>query len=187
MNKEINKLIDEIASATRKAFVDLFQNKESYYYCVLLTTGEAHPPYISAWSWEALVREGEKRSSPIISAKEQMNLLKYSPADSPYCIYGYDDYFGIVNEMFDKRPIMDYDDEKKWDMEYYIRYNAMVAAMRKLDDENLFSLNQPRDRVLINVEVMGENEYTIAENARKFNNCETIINDYIDWSNRCLD
>jgi hypothetical protein len=182
MNEEINELIDEIASAARKAFTSLFQNKESYYYCVLLTTGEAHPPYISAWSWEALAREGEKQSSQKISAKEQMDLLKYSPADSPYCIYGYDDYFGTVIEMFNKRPIMDYNNEEKWSMEYSIRYNAMIAAMKKLDDENLFSLNQPRNRVLINVEVMGEDEGILSKNARKFNNCETVIKDYIDWS-----
>jgi hypothetical protein len=184
MNKEINKLVDEIANAARKAFIDLFQNKESYYYCVLLTTGEAHSPYISAWSWEALIREGEKRSSPIISAKKQMNSLKYSPADSPYCLRGHDDYFGTVVEMFDRRPIMDYNDEEKWNMEYAIRYNAMVAAMKRLDGGNLFSLNQPRDEVLINVEVMGENQDILAKEARKFNNCEVMIKDYLDWSNR---
>jgi hypothetical protein len=156
----------------------LFQNKESYYYCALLTTGETLPPCISAWSWEALAREGEKQSTPEIPAEKQMDLLKYSPADSPYFAYGYEDYFGAVVEMFNKRPIMDFNDDEQWDKEYCIRYNAIVSAMKKLDDENLFPLNQPRDRVLINVEVMGEDENILAEEARKFNNCEAVIKDY---------
>jgi hypothetical protein len=130
MNEEINELIDEIANAARKAFISLFQNKESYYYCVLLTTGETLPPYISAWSWEALAREGEKQYSPKISAEKQMDILKYLPADSPYCGYGYDDYFSTVVEMFNKRPIMDFNDDEKWSKEYHVRYNAMVAAMK---------------------------------------------------------
>ncbi|GHS90175.1 hypothetical protein FACS189487_11540 [Campylobacterota bacterium] len=171
MSSEMDRLVDEISNAARKAFIDLFKNKESYYYCVLLTTGEAHAPYISAWSWEALARESEKQS----------NLLKYSYADSPYCLYGYDDYFSRVVEMFDERPAMDFNDEKGWDIEFNFRYNAMISALKRLDDEGLFSLNQARDKLLLNVEIMDESEDILINSAKLFNNSEAVISEYANW------
>ncbi|MDR1911454.1 MAG: DUF4303 domain-containing protein [Helicobacteraceae bacterium] len=181
MSDKIDGLVNEIYSAARKAFLDLFKNKESYYYCVLLTTGDACPPYISAWSQEALFKEGKKRSSQKSSIKEQMNLLKYSFADSPYCLYGYDEYFNTVAKMFNDRPTMDFNDEEEWNKEFDFRYSAMVIAMKKLDDEGLFSLNQPRSNVLVNVEVIDESEAMLAESAKLFNNGEAALNDYINW------
>ncbi|GHT97137.1 hypothetical protein AGMMS49545_23680 [Betaproteobacteria bacterium] len=181
MSNEIDHFVGEIYNAVRNAFLDLFKNRERYYYCVLLTTGEAHPPYISAWSWEALARESEKMSSQENTIKEQMNLLKYSYADSPYCLYGYDDYFNEVVEMFDERPAMDFNDEGGWNIEFNFRYNAMVSAIKMLDDEGLFSLNQTRSKLLLNVEVMDESDVLLVNNAKLFNNSEAAINDYANW------
>ena len=54
MTPELQPLGDAIFEAAQKAFLKLFENGEHYYYCVLLTTGEALPPCIAAWSEEAL-------------------------------------------------------------------------------------------------------------------------------------
>ena len=54
MQNKLILLAEEIANAAEKSFLSLFENKETYYYCVLVTTGEALPPFISAWSFEAL-------------------------------------------------------------------------------------------------------------------------------------
>jgi len=48
MNPELQQLGDAIFEAAEKAFRKLFENREHYYYCVLLTTGEALPSCISA-------------------------------------------------------------------------------------------------------------------------------------------
>jgi hypothetical protein len=88
MNKDVAELAVKIANAVRIAFSTLFKNKGHYYYCVILTTGEALLPYISAWSHEAMDRLVESRT---LSASRAYR-LKYSPTDSPYEIYG-EEYF----------------------------------------------------------------------------------------------
>jgi hypothetical protein len=128
----------------RRAFLSLFENKKTYYYGVLLTTGEAHAPYISAWSKEALERVREKRTHD-----ESIKRLKYSPSDSPYCLFGYNEFFTSVVEMFESRSVdSGCDDDDEWDKEVNIRYHAMNAAMKRLDDEGLFSQSQPRENIL---------------------------------------
>ncbi|CAK7065445.1 MAG: hypothetical protein MESAZ_01852 [Saezia sanguinis] len=53
-------LTAEIVKAAGKAFRELFENGESYYYCTLITTGEALAPTVSAWTWEALAHHAAK-------------------------------------------------------------------------------------------------------------------------------
>lgn len=48
MTPELQPLGGAIFEAAKKAFLKLFENGEHYYYCVLLTTGEALPPCIAA-------------------------------------------------------------------------------------------------------------------------------------------
>ena len=48
MIPELQTLGDAIFEAAQKAFLKLFENGEHYYYCVLLTTGEALPPCIAS-------------------------------------------------------------------------------------------------------------------------------------------
>ena len=64
MTPELQLLGDAIFEATQKAFLKLFENGEHYYYCVLLTTGEALPPCIAAWSVEALERFVNENAIP---------------------------------------------------------------------------------------------------------------------------
>ncbi|MDO5625955.1 MAG: DUF4303 domain-containing protein [Pseudomonadota bacterium] len=53
-----------IAKAAKEAFLDLFSNKEKYYYCTLVTTEEGFTPLVSAWSWEALDCVAQQNSDP---------------------------------------------------------------------------------------------------------------------------
>ncbi|MCZ7681911.1 MAG: DUF4303 domain-containing protein [Sandaracinaceae bacterium] len=52
----VDELADAIRRAARAAFAQLFAERagERFYYCTLVTTGEALPPVPSAWSHEAL-------------------------------------------------------------------------------------------------------------------------------------
>jgi hypothetical protein len=146
MKDELILLVKEIATAAEKSFLSLFENKESYYYCVLITTGEALPPFISAWSREALEVFRKETSD------EDADLSKWFYGDSPYFNFG-EENFEIVRELFYVRKL-DLDDEIEYFKEIDFRIEAMVLAMELLDKKGIFSLNQPRDKVYINVEVV---------------------------------
>ena len=75
--------------------------------------------------------------------------------------------------MFYERPEIDYNDEEQWEKEYNFRFAAMVYAMKKLDAAGIFSLNQPREQVYINVELMPPDDTDI-ERALSFNKPENI-------------
>lgn len=142
-------LVKEIADATRASLLSLFENNEKFYYVSLITTGEGHSPFMSAWSWEALERESAKAGS-----EDKYNqTIKWSYADSPYCLWG-TDKFNRVNELFNKRPFIHNLNSDEWDKELAWRLSAMEQAMKKLDSENIFEKNQPRTDICILVEVM---------------------------------
>jgi hypothetical protein len=167
MSNEIETLVKAITNATRNAFVDLFKNNERFYYCVLMTTEEALPPFISAWSWEALERKAGNRT-------DEFEVLKWSYADSPYYNYG-TEYFKEVRELFAKRPnIYDLDDEL-YDKEFDLRLSAMELAIKQLDKEGIFELNQHRSEVYVNVEIMPPC-ISNTERALRLNKEENITN-----------
>ena len=58
-------------------------------------------------------------------------------------------------------------------MERGIRLAAMVYAMKKLDETGIFALNQVREQVYINVELMPPDD-TDVERALSFNNPDNI-------------
>jgi len=174
MDKDLKLLVDEIARATEKSFLNLFQNKEIYYYCALVTTGEAVAPVISAWSWEALENVAKKYS------KEDADSIKWSYADSPYWNFGCEN-FETVRKLFNER-LLDYTDEIKWFKEIDFRIEAMVLALEKLDKKEIFSLNQPRSKVYVNVEVMPPDE-TNTIRALRLNKRENIL----DWLNEAAE
>jgi len=163
----LDVLVSEIAIATKKSFIELFENKESYYYCTLITTGEGTSPFVSAWSWEALKRESEK-----LENLEDAEIIKWSYADSPYMCYG-EEHFRKVDKLFDNLPIISDLDDKEWQEQYDFRLMAMELAMKRVDLENIFALNQPRKDVYINVEVMPP-DYTNTERALRLNKAKDI-------------
>ena len=164
----INMLASEIAKAAKEAFLKLFENEEKYYYCTLITTGEAHSPFVSAWSLEALERETSK-----LTNRDGVQFIKWSYADSPYMCFG-TEYFSKVDILFNQLPVMDYLlDEKEWMKRYNFRLKAMELALKQVDSEGIFALNQPRRDVYINVEVMPPDQ-TNTERALRLNRVEDI-------------
>ncbi len=162
----LNNLSLAIKEAVGKAFLELFKNGEHYYYCVMFTTGEALPPYISAWSFEALERYASQNS------EEDAQLDKWSLCDSPYYAFG-EEYFKDVVELFGKRPVMDYQDDDAWEKEWNFRLYAMETAMKELDEEGIFALNQPRENVCVNVELLTP-DVSNTERALRLNKPENI-------------
>lgn len=156
--QEIETLAIEIAAAARKSFRALFENGEHYYYCTLNTTGEGHAPSISAWSWEALemesTRQGDESDTPGSTIAE---LIKWSYADSPYCCFG-DENFDHVKQRFAERPFIADLENDEGNREFDLRLKAMELAMKMLDDEGVFAMNQLRESVCVLVEVMPPDE-----------------------------
>ncbi|MES2820870.1 MAG: DUF4303 domain-containing protein [Pseudomonadota bacterium] len=157
------ELAASIAAAMRLALLDLFrQHPEQYYYFSLVTTGEALPPFLVAWSTEALVVEVAK-AKPGSEA-----YLRWSCAESPYMCYG-EHHFQEVIRLFELRPEMTSEmTDSEWEAEYAVRLRAMELAMKELDDEGVFSQRGDREKVVINVEVMPP-DATNAERARRLN------------------
>lgn len=169
MQNEVEALAILIANAARKSFTELFNNKESFYYCSLITTGEALAPIVSAWSREALAKEVAK-----LDNSDDGQYIKWSYADSPYFNFAYED-FEDVRKAFSDRIKMDHAlADTVWRQEYEIRIEAVVLAMELLDKEGLFSLNQKRDQICVLVEVMPPDETNTMIGLR-LNDCDSQI------------
>ncbi|UNK21103.1 DUF4303 domain-containing protein [Paenibacillus sp. N3/727] len=170
--QEIEALAAEIAGAARMSFRTLFENGERFYYCTLFTTEEGHAPSISAWSWEALereaVRQGDESDTPESTIAE---LIKWSYADSPYCCFK-DENFDDVKQLFMERTAMAGLEADEWNREFELRLKALEQAMKMLDDEGVFALNQSRESVCVLVEVMPPDEIN-TEIALRLNRAES--------------
>ena len=156
MEITFDTLVTEIANAARKSFLELFENGERFYYCVLITTGEAHCPHVTAWSWEALERKAQEELWNYGNVEIAKKVIKWAYAESPYSVFRYEENFREVATLFEQLP-MPYDafaigDETEWERRYNFRLSAMEEALRLLDNEGVFALNQPRSEVYVNVE-----------------------------------
>lgn len=171
----IEVLSNLIFEAAKNAFLDLFKRNEHFYYCVLLTTEEGFSPIISAWSWEALNRLLKKHPQKYI------DIIKWSYADSPYYNFG-SDYFNCVRQAFNNRLTIDQLDDISWNRELKFRLNAMEIAMRKLDNNGIFNITQPRKDIYINVELMPPDSSNV-ERALRLNNPHDITN----WLNEAAE
>lgn len=160
------KLTSELIKAVRSILLNLMENKEHYYYITLASDGLANTPYISAWSLEALERARE-------NGEEEIEMIKWSEADSPYCTWMQEN-FQKVEELLDTRvPMLELEDQD-FEKEYELRYSAMEQAMKALDEEGIFALNQNREDVIVLVEVISP-DYTNTERAYRLNNPNTKI------------
>jgi hypothetical protein len=159
------ELSESIEDATRNALTDLFKKyPENFYYCSLITSGEGHPPTLTAWSIEALERESLKNKS----FENARWWLKWSYGESPYFSYG-EDYFDQVRKLFSARPqISPKMSANEWDNELQLRLRAMEMAMKRLDSEGLFGSDEKRLGIVINVEVMPP-DYGNTERALRLN------------------
>ena len=146
------ELAAAIEAATRTAVTELFATRrEAFYYVALVTTGDASPPVLSAWSFEAL-------EATCMSKGLQPADLKWSYADSPYFGFG-EHYFHDVRSLFSRRPPMDPTTSRgSWETEHAARLSCMERALLELDRQGLFGVREARLGVLINAEVMPPDE-----------------------------
>lgn len=160
------ELVSKIESAAEKALNRLFaEHNERFYYITLITFGECVCPFISAWSVEALDREAAKSEDP---AKAKY-YLKWDYAASPYCSFGYEDFFRELREIFDQRTSMlDDNDDDAYELEMDIRLNSMEQAMHNLDEKGLFGKGEKRSQVVINAEYMPPDNDNV-ERAKRLN------------------
>lgn len=166
MNNKDPKLVTAIEQATRIAAKSLFsETGEKFYYFTLITSGEGHPPFISAWSKEKLDAVPE----------EQRKFVKWSYADSPYCEYG-SEFFSMVNEAFDSRPdILELPDAERI-REYELRLNSMEEAVSRLSESGAFGTGAERESIVVNVEVMPP-DHSNTERALRLNPSSALA----DW------
>jgi len=179
MNVTFDMLVSELVKAARKSFLELFENGERFYYCVLVTVGEAYCPHVTAWSWEALERTAYEKSSQNEKAygdfDKAKEIIKWMYAESPYSIFRYDENFVEAAAIFNQLPalhdVFDLYGEDEWEKQYDFRLGAMEEAMKQLDREGIFALNQPRSEVYINVEMVYP-DYLDKERAFRLNKPE---------------
>ena len=172
MELEIDEnLVQIIQAATENALNKLFsEHNENYYYVSLITIGECECPFISAWSSEALHREASKKED----YDKEKYYLKWSYADSPYCAYGYDEFFSEVREAYNKRTgILDDDNDEEYEKEMSIRLNSMEKAMHNLDLKGMFGNGEKRIGIVINAEYMPPDP-TNTERALRLNPKEAL-------------
>ncbi len=163
------ELAQELYNAVKTILTDLFRNKEHYYYITLISDGGAHTPCISAWSYEALCRSSND--------KEEQEKIKWSYVDSPYCCWKQEEFNKVEALLLSQKNIWDLD-SKAFETEVNSRFEAMEAAMKRLDQEGIFQLNQERDEVVVLVEVMPP-DYTNTERAYRMNYANSKI--YSEW------
>ncbi len=170
MDSDWEDLVQVIRTAANGAANALLGNGEHFYYFSLITSGEAHSPIVSAWSWEALDRATASDPDPEKAKAE----LKWSYADSPYMGFGENDFFRPVVAAFSKRPPMQYDWPKEtWQKEYDFRFSAMEEALRRVDAGGAFGTGLKRDQIAVLVEVMPPDS-TNADRARRLNGPSAI-------------
>ncbi|CAM5308378.1 hypothetical protein STENM327S_06085 [Streptomyces tendae] len=145
-----SELADAVHRAARAALLDLFRQHPDhrFYYCALVTSGEAYGPALSAWSEQALAAESARQGCPPLD-------LKWSYADSPFCCYG-EEHLEPVRPLFEARgDLFDLPDDEA-DAEFELRLRAMETAMARLDAEGLFGTGAGRHAVVVTVEVPSE-------------------------------
>lgn len=179
---ELSQLIE---NATRNAFLELFdKHLGSYYYCSLITSGEAHAPVLTAWSLEALEHEAKKLVELGIenTLEDAKYALKWSYSETPYFMFG-DSHFECVRHAFNQRPQISAKMEKwEWDDEYQLRLRAMEVAMKNLDNSHLFGDGDVRLNMIINVEVMPPDK-TNSIRAMRLNPFEALK----EWIEECAE
>lgn len=163
------ELTHELYQAVKTILMDLFSNKEHYYYITLTSDGGAHTPCISAWSDEALYRS--------TNDEEKRKNIKWSYADSPYCCWKQEEFDKVEALLLSRGNIWDLD-WKAFEIEYRIRFQAMEMAINRLDQEGIFAINQKRDDVVVLVEVMPPDDTNI-ERAYRMNDANSKI--FSEW------
>jgi len=145
--------------------MELFTTQEDFYFIVLVTTGEGRGPLLAARSTQELARAAA-------TDPQYAEWTKWSYADSAYCDIGASHFSPIASRLA-SRPGIDDLDGVDWEIELHTRVQLMEDALAKLDEEGLFSRNQPRERVLVNVELIPP-DASNTQRARRLNTPENL-------------
>ena len=146
---EKTNIILALYVAAEKAFSGLFAEHpdEHFYYCTIVMA-EGGSPCISAQSEESLrsyLKENNVSDDDILD-------YKWSWADSDYCAFGYDEYFGEVSDMFEDSFRAVLDDDRKFELKYKEWFDAMETVMKMLDKNGIFGVGSDRESVFVYAE-----------------------------------
>ena len=174
--KDNEELIEALVKAARAAFLSLKETTKEHFYFYVFIFDEGLHPYISAWSYEALEKSIMEQQIP----DEEKSWWKWDSADSPYADYGYDEFFGEVNELLDKRADGLSDDEL-YGIEWGVRIDSMEEAMKRLDGSGLFGTGKERECVVINVEqAPPDGDGSEYSRALRLNPSSALLSEYLE-------
>ena len=174
--KDNEELIEALVKAARAAFLSLKETAREHFYFYAFIFDEGLHPYISAWSYEALEKSMLEQQIP----EEDKSWWKWDSADSPYAGYGYDEFFGEVSELLDKRADGLSDDEL-YGTEWAVRIDSMEEAMKRLDSSGLFGTGKERERVVINAEQAPPDEDgSEYSRALRLNPSSALLSEYLE-------
>ena len=174
--KENEELIEALAKAAGTAFLSLRETTKEHFYFYAFIFDEGLHPYISAWSYEALEKSIVEQQIP----DEDKSWWKWDSADSPYAVYGYDEFFGEVSELLDKRASKLSDDEL-YGVEWRARIDSMEEEMKRLDGSGLFGSGKERERVVINVEqAPPDGDGSEYNRALRLNTASALLSEYLE-------
>ncbi len=179
------EIINILVPAVEKSFKKLFAvYNENFYYCSLIMAEDA-VPYISAWSEEALKHFLIQKYKTEDKINENELMYRWSYADSPYCAYGFEEYFEDVKKLFKRRfGGIVADDGYKEEITRWI--DSMEKAMQILDEKGTFGKGQYRYNMLINAEIMPP-ENSNYKRALRLNSLETVNKYHEYFEDECIE
>lgn len=165
MKKKFDEqIVSVLFTAAERAFTKLFrEHQEHFYYCSFIMAEEG-TPFISACSEESLDRIIKNQE---ITAPDEILDYKWSYADSPYCAYGFEEFFGEVSKLYQELCIDNADDEA-YEKQYDLWLGSMEETMRRLDEKGIFGTGDDRMKVVVNAEIMPP-DHTNTKRAKRLN------------------
>lgn len=179
MKLEVDELLVDLMQVTVENVINklfLEHEKEKFYYCSLITTGEGLCPVISAWSEEALERVAKQETNMEDEIEQIIDNLKWDYEETPYFAYG-EEYFEEIEEVFYKR-MSKLKSESEIDREIQLRVNSMEKVLHNLDMQGIFGQGERRLGIVVNVEVVPP-DFTNTQRALRLNPKEAL-NEWLD-------
>lgn len=168
------KMVEILQIAFKNTITSLrAKHNENFYYFAFIFDAGLHP-YISAWSYEAY----EKSVIENQINEDDKIWWKWDYADSPYAVYGYEDFFIEAGKFLDERANKMSVDEI-YGLEWNTRISAMEEVLKRLDKEGFFGVEDNRKGVVINVEVAPPDSHEY-ERALRLNPQSSLLLEYLD-------
>lgn len=167
-------LVDVLQTAFQNAVISLREEHDENFYYFAFIFDEGLRPYISAWSYEAY----EKSVAEEQIGEDEKVWWKWNYSDSPYAVYGYDEFFSEADKLLNERESKLSEDEL-YDVEWDKRIASMEEALKRLDSLKFFGTGEVRKNVVINVEIAPPDcsEY---ERALRLNPQSPLLCEYLE-------